>query len=404
MELVERFLKYVSYDTQSSDTSPSAPSTSKQLILARVLASDLKALGLKNVKVSRYGVVYGTYPGNTKKPAPVIGLIAHMDTALEMPGANVKARLVKNYQGGPIVLNKEKNIVMDPSYFESLKKNLGEDLIVTDGTTLLGADDKAGIAIIFSTLEHLIAHPEIPHGKLQIAFTPDEEVGRGVEHFDVKGFNADFAYTLDGGDIEAIAYENFNAASAVVNVHGVSVHPGYAKGKMVNAILVAQEFNRLLPAKKIPSLTEGYEGFNHLLGIEGTTVLTQMHYILRNHDLKRLEGQKKSFINAAEKLNLKYGKNTVEVTLKDGYRNMGPLIAKDTTSVDRALAAFAKVGQHVEAHAIRGGTDGATLSYQGLLCPNLPTGGFNAHGPYEYASLTQMKKMVTILTEIVQCR
>jgi len=227
-------------------------------------------------------------------------------------------------------------------------------------------------------------------------------VGRGVEHFDVKSFAADFAYTLDGGDIEAIAYENFNAASAVVQVNGVSVHPGYAKGKMVNAILVAQEFNRLLPAKKIPSLTEGYEGFNHLLGIQGTTVKTEMHYIIRNHDIKKLEAQKRSFLKAAEKLNAKYGENTVIVELKDGYRNMGPLIKKDTRSVDRALDAFKKVGQNVEAHAIRGGTDGATLSYQGLLCPNLPTGGFNAHGPYEYVSVSQMQKMVTILTEIVR--
>jgi len=402
MELVQRFLKYVSYDTQSSETSSSAPSTAKQKVLAKVLAQDLKDLGLTHVKVSRYGVVYGTLKANTSKKSPVIGLIAHMDTALEMPGANVKARLVKNYDGKAIILNKEKNIVMDPEHFETLKKNIGEDLIVTDGTTLLGGDDKAGIAIIFATLEHLLAHPEIPHGKIQVAFTPDEEVGRGVEHFDVKGFAADFAYTLDGGDIEAIAYENFNAASAVVQVNGVSVHPGYAKGKMVNAILVAQEFNRLLPAKKIPSLTDGYEGFNHLLGIQGTTVKTEMHYIIRNHDLKKLEAQKKSFLKAAEKLNAKYGENTVIVALKDGYRNMGPLIKKDTRSVDRALDAFKKVGQKVEPHAIRGGTDGATLSYQGLLCPNLPTGGFNAHGPYEYVSVNQMQKMVTILSEIVR--
>ncbi len=402
MELVERFLKYVSYDTQSSETSASAPSTSKQKLLAKVLAQDLKDLGLSNVKLSRYGVVYGTLKANNPQKTPVIGLIAHMDTALEMPGANVQARIIRNYDGKTIILNKDKNLVMDPEHFESLKKNIGEDLIVTDGTTLLGGDDKAGIAIIFATLEHLLAHPEIPHGKVQIAFTPDEEVGRGVEHFDVKGFNADFAYTLDGGDIEAIAYENFNAASAVVQVNGVSVHPGYAKGKMVNAILVAQEFNSLLPPKMIPSLTEGYEGFNHLLGIEGTTVNTTMHYILRNHDLKKLEAQKKSFVKAAEKLNALYGPKTVEVALKDGYRNMGPLIKKDTRSVDRALAAFKKVGQSVEAHAIRGGTDGATLSYQGLLCPNLPTGGFNAHGPYEYVSVTQMAKMVDILTEIVR--
>ena len=402
MELVQRFLKYVSYDTQSSETSSSAPSTAKQKVLAKVLAQDLKDLGLQNVKVSRYGVVYGTLKANTPVKSPVIGLIAHMDTALEMPGAHVKPRIIKNYDGKTIILNKDKNIVLDPDHFETLKKNLGEDLIVTDGTTLLGGDDKAGIAIIFATLENLLAHPEIPHGKIQVAFTPDEEVGRGVEHFDVQGFGADFAYTLDGGDIEAIAYENFNAASALVQVHGVSVHPGYAKGKMVNAILVAQAFNRLLPAQMIPSLTEGYEGFNHLLGIEGTTVLTTMHYILRNHDLKKLEAQKRSFVKAAAKLNAQYGQDTVVVTLKDGYRNMGPLIQKDTRSVDRALAAFKKVGQPVQAHAIRGGTDGATLSFQGLLTPNLPTGGFNAHGPYEYVSINQMHKMVTILTHIVR--
>lgn len=404
MELLQRFLHYVSFDTQSSDTSETAPSTKKQLLLARALVSEMTDLGLSHVHLARKGIVYATMASNVKSRQPVIGLIAHMDTAMEMSGKDVKPRLIKAYDGKPITLNKELGIVIDPVSFPSLLTNVGEDLIVTDGTTLLGADDKAGIAIILTTVEYLLKHPEIKHGKIQIAITPDEEVGRGVENFDVKGFGADYAYTIDGGQADVINFENFNAASAVVTVNGVSIHPGYAKDKMVNAILVAFEFNQLLPPQLRPALTENYEGFNHLLGIQGNIEKTVMHYIVRNHDLEKLEKQKNSFLDAQNVINTRYGPKTIVLGLKDGYRNMGPLISKDPTVLNRALKSYENLRIKVTALPIRGGTDGAVLAYRGLLTPNLGTGGYNGHGKFEYASLTQMKQMVRIVTDIVTAR
>jgi len=401
MEVLERFLHYVSFDTQSSDTSSTAPSTKKQLVLAQELVKEMNNLGLANVRLSRKGIVYATLPSNVKTHSPVIGLIAHMDTAMEMSGKDVKPRLIKSYDGKKIILNKSLGIVLDPTSFPSLLTNIGEDLIVTDGTTLLGGDDKAGIAIILTTVEFLLKNPEVKHGKIQIAITPDEEVGRGVENFDVKGFAADYAYTVDGGQADVINFENFNAASAVVTVNGVSIHPGYAKDKMVNAILVAYEFNELLPPKLRPSLTENYEGFNHLLGIQGNIEKTVMHYIIRNHDLEKLEQQKASFFEAANLINTRYGPKTLIVELKDGYRNMGPLISKEPTVLNRAFKSYENLGIKVTAHPIRGGTDGAVLAYRGLLTPNLGTGAYNGHGKFEYVSVNQMKQMVKIVTDIV---
>ena len=401
MEILERFLHYVSFDTQSSDTSKTAPSTKKQLILAKELVKEMTGLGLSQLHLSRKGIVYATLPSNVKTQQPVIGLIAHMDTAMEISGKDIKPRLIKSYDGKPIILNKQLGIILDPLSFPSLKTNIGEDLIVTDGTTLLGGDDKAGIAIILTTVEYLLKHPEVKHGKIQIAITPDEEVGRGVENFDVKGFAADYAYTVDGGQSDVINFENFNAASAVVTVNGVSIHPGYAKDKMVNAILVAYEFNQLLPKQLRPSLTENYEGFNHLLGIQGNIEKTVMHYIIRNHDLEKLEQQKLSFLDAEKAINKQYGAKTIVVELKDGYRNMGPLISKDPTVLNRALKSYENLGIKVTAHPIRGGTDGAVLAYRGLLTPNLGTGDYNGHGKFEYVSVTQMKQMVEIVTDIV---
>lgn len=403
MEILDRFLRYVSFDTQSSENCPSAPSTKKQLLLAHALVKEMQGLGLSDVRLSRKGIVYGTIPANIQGQ-PVIGLIAHMDTALEMSGANIKPRVISRYDGKPIVLNHEKNIILDPTAFPTLLKNVNHEIVVTDGTTLLGADDKAGIAIILTVAEHLLKHPEINHGKIKIGITPDEEVGRGVENFDVAGFGADFAYTLDGGEFSYLNFENFNAASAVVTVNGVSIHPGSAKGKMVNSILVATEFNNLLPKKKRPSLTENYEGFNHLLMFSGDCEKTVLHYIIRNHDLRKLEGQKREFIRAAAKINAQYGPNTIVLELKDSYRNMGPLIKKNPESLNRAIQAYKSLGLSVKTEPIRGGTDGAVLSYKGLLTPNLATGGYNCHGKFEYADVDEMRTMVKVVTEIVKAK
>ncbi|NCA96538.1 MAG: peptidase T, partial [Methanomicrobia archaeon] len=337
-----------------------------------------------------------TIPGNVEG-GQKIGLVAHVDTAGEMSGKNVKPRLIKNYQGDDIVLNAKKNIVMKKSEFPHLNRVIGQDIIVTDGTTLLGADDKAGVAIIMDVVRYLNEHPKVPHGDIKIAFTPDEEIGRGVENFDVKYFDADFAYTLDGSDMQVINFENFNAASADIVIKGSSIHPGDAKDKMVNAILVAMEFNALLPKNDVPHLTEGYEGFNHITDIKGEVEEAKMHYIIRNHDEVKLEKQKDDFRKAATALNLRYGEGTISLSIKDSYRNMGPLLKSNPEALDRVYETYKRLGIEVIAMPIRGGTDGAQLSYRGLLTPNLGTGGYNFHGKYEFVSLTQMKKMVEVV-------
>lgn len=400
MNIQERFLKYVSFDTQSDPHSVTAPSSLKQFDLGKYLEEEMKNIGLKNVELNEYGIVYGTIPGNTNN-GKVIGFIAHMDTAPAASGANIKPN-VMTYEGGIITLNKDKELYLDPKEFPCLNDVVGHEIITTDGTTLLGADDKAGVAIIMNMAEYLMEHPEIKHPDIQIAFTPDEEVGRGTENFDVKRFNAEFAYTVDGGEISEVAYENFNAYAAVVTVNGKSVHPGTAKNQMINSILVASEFQSLLPVHAVPEATDGYEGFNHLDGINGNCEKTVMEYIIRNHDAELVEKQCQDFLNAKDYLNNKYGYNIIDLEIKEQYRNMKEIIDQYPETVSLAKSALLECGITPVNSPIRGGTDGAMLTYKGLPCPNLGTGGYNFHGPFEFVSLTMMKKQVEVLIKIVE--
>ena len=400
MDLVKRFLKYVSFDTQSDDNSKETPSTSKQLLLGKYLVNELKSIGCKDVLLDQYGIVYASIPSNSNEKLPSIGLIAHMDTSPDCSGANINPRVINKYDGSDIILNE--STIMKVSDFPSLKDNIGEDLIVTDGTTLLGADDKAGIAIIVETAYRIINDKNIKHGDIKIAFTPDEEVGRGTENFDVKFFNCDFAYTLDGGDINTIEYENFNAASALVNISGINIHPGSAKNKMVNAILLAKEFDDLLPSDEIPSKTEMYEGFHHLCDISGDVENTKLFYIIRNHDYETLKRQMNDFNIAAKTINEKYNGEFVNVTLKENYKNMKEVILANPHVLSKVTDAYDTLNTPYKFMPIRGGTDGANLSFMGLPCPNLGDGGYNFHGRFEYVSITQMRKMVKILTQILK--
>lgn len=397
MDLKERFIKYVKVDTTSLLNSSQTPSTSCQFDLAEILEEELKELGLET-KLVKECIVYGKLKGNA--PGDKIGFIAHMDTVPAVSGKNVNPRVIENYDGKDIILNEKENIIMTVEEFPYLSLDKGCDLIVTDGTTLLGADDKAGIAEIMSLLQYLKDHPEVKHPEIRVAFTPDEEVYRGTENFDVKFFDADYAYTLDGGRIGEVNYENFNAASAEISIRGLSIHTGSAKGKMVNSLLVAMEFQSLLPVFDNPAYTENYEGFNHLETMSGNVDQTNMSYILRNHDAKLLEKQKQDFITAAEFINKKYG-NILTLKLADSYRNMAPLIKENFHIVEKVKDAMKDLDIEFKAVPIRGGTDGATLSYMGLLCPNLPTGGRNFHGRYEYANLNEMEKIVELLIHMV---
>lgn len=400
MDLVKRFLKYVSFDTQSDENSNATPSTSKQLNLAKYLVNELKSIGCSDVFVDQYGIVYATIPSNIEEKVDTIGLIAHMDTSPDCSGTNIKPRIINKYDGSDITLNE--NTIMKVADFPSLKENVGEDLIVTDGTTLLGADDKAGIAIIVEAAYRIINDKKSKHGEIKIAFTPDEEVGRGTENFDVKYFNCDYAYTLDGGDIRFIEYENFNAASAMVNVKGINIHPGSAKNKMINAILLAKEFDDLLPKDELPSTTEGYEGFHHLNDFNGDVENVNMFYIIRNHDENILNRQIQDFKDAEKAINEKYNGNFVTANIKKGYKNMKEVILANPKVLKRATDAYEKLNIPYSFTPIRGGTDGANLSFAGLPCPNLGDGGYNFHGRYEYVSITQMRKMVKIILEILK--
>ena len=402
MNVVDRFLNYVKIDTQSSAVSSSVPSTLKQLDLARFLEKEMQEMGIQEVKLDQSGVVYGCLPSNTDETLPTIGFVAHMDTSPDMSGKNVNPRIIKDYDGSPIVLNEALNIVMDPEEFPSLKENIHQDLIVTDGTTLLGGDDKAGIAEIMQMADFLLAHPEIKHGTIKLAFTPDEEVGRGTENFDTAYFGCDFAYTVDGGAIDCIDYENFNAASCKVSVQGKGIHPGSAKYKMINSLLAAMEFQSLLPVFDNPAYTQGYEGFNHLNNMSGNVDFTQMDYIIRNHDEHLLEKQKQDFINAQDFMNKKYGYPIISLDIQDTYANMRQHIEKDMRVIEKAKSAMIEIGLTPRSSAIRGGTDGAMLTYAGLPCPNLGTGGYNAHGKYEYVSINAMKQCVELLIEIAK--
>ena len=400
MDIVNRFIKYVMIETTSDRNSTTVPSSDGQLILANLLKDELLALGVEDAYVSEYGVVYGHLKANIEN-APKIGLIAHMDTSEDMSGKNIHPGLVKNYHGGIITLNKELNIKLDPKEFPCLLKDIGSDLIVTDGTTLLGGDDKAGIACIMDMLQTLHQNKDIKHGQISIAFTPDEEIGKGTDHFDIEAFDADYAYTVDGGDANEIEYENFNAASATVKIKGLSIHPGSAKNKMINSLLIGMEFNSLLREEAKPAYTEKYEGFNHLLDMSGDCENTLMHYIIRNHDKELFEKQKEDFYNAQDFINKKYS-DILKVEIKDEYANMKELIEPKIEIVERVKEKMVKVGLDPISNPIRGGTDGAMLTYKGLLCPNLGTGGRNCHGKYEYVSVNEMKKVSELLLEIVK--
>lgn len=401
MNLQDRFLKYVSFDTQSDPKSSTTPSSLKQLELGQYLVEEMKNIGIDNAQLDNNGIVYGSIPSNSHN-GKVIGFIAHMDTSPDASGNNIQPQIIHDYQGDIITLNKEKNLVLDPKEFPALNQVIHHDLITTDGTTLLGADDKAGVAIIMQMAQYLLTHPEIKHNTIQIAFTPDEEVGRGTENFDVQRFNADYAYTVDGGDIKEVEYENFNAFSAVVEITGKSIHPGSAKNAMINSIHISQEFDAMLPVHARPESTEGYEGFNHLHDIHGNCEKTVMEYIIRNHDLSLAKKQCDDFKHIADFLNQKYGYQMVNVTIEQSYLNMKEHILENMYIVDNAMKAMKECGIEPIAVPIRGGTDGANLTYMGLPCPNLGTGGFNYHGPFEYVSLTMMKKQVEVLLKIIE--
>ncbi len=401
MELQERFLKYVSYDTQSSEESTTYPSTDKQKVLLSELRDEMQALGMTEVTMDRYGYVMGTVPATPGcENAPVVGFIAHVDTSPDMSGKDVKPRIVEDYDGGDIVLNG--HLTMRVADFPELAFFKGHTLIHTDGTTLLGADDKAGIAEIMTAAEYLLAHPEVKHGKIRIGFTPDEEVGRGVDFFDVAAFGADFAYTVDGGMEGELEYENFNAASARIDIQGRNVHPGYAKGKMINAIEVACDLQRMLPEAEKPEHTEGYEGFYHCVGLNGTVEKATLSYIIRDHDADRFE-QKKVFMWAAvDLLKKKYGDEVLTLTLKDQYFNMRKMVEPHPQVIGKALEAMRMADVKPLVRPIRGGTDGARLSFMGLPCPNLFTGGMNFHGKFEYCSLTTMRKAQQVILNLAQ--
>jgi len=401
MNVTERFLKYVSFDTQSDETSDTVPTSAKQKVLGEYLAAELGRIGLENAHMDGMGYVYGWLPATPGcEELPCVGLIAHMDTAPSAPGADIKPRLVK-YEGGDIVLNEELGVIMKEKEYPSLRKNVGKTLIVTDGTTLLGSDDKAGVAEIFTAMEYLVAHPEIRHGRLAVGITPDEEVGKGANHFDIKGFGAAVAYTVDGGELGELEYENFNGAGAKITVHGLNIHPGEGKNKMKNASLIAVELAGMLPDAETPAHTEGYEGFYHLCDISGDETTAQLNYIIRDHDMEKFTARKATMERVCAYLNGKYGEGTVVLDLKDQYYNMKSQIEPHMYLIDRAKAAFAKAGVEAREVAIRGGTDGARLSYEGLPCPNLSTGGMNFHGPMEYIPVESMETMVEVLIHLV---
>lgn len=400
--IVERFLRYVKIDTMSDEFSSNIPSTAKQFDLANLLVAELKEVGLFDAHVDENCIVYAHLPANVQGDYDKIGFLAHMDTSPAMSGANVQPRIIKNYQGEVIVLNEDKKIYLDPKQFPILKRDIGDDLIVTNGETLLGGDDKAGIAIIMTLLEYLQKHPEVPHGPISIAFTPDEEIGTGVLHMDLKKFDADYAYTIDGFDCNDLSFECFNAASAEVKIQGLSVHPGSAKGKMINSLLVAMEFQNLLPVFSNPMYTQGREGFHHLCDMAGDCENSVMHYILRNHRLDLLEKQKQQMLDAQNFLNKKYGTGTCEVVITDSYRNMREKIEEHPIILERARKAMKKLGLTPYSEPVRGGTDGSSLTMMGMPTPNLGTGDRNCHGKFEYVAIGHMKKVSELLIEMVK--
>lgn len=402
-ELVDRFLKYVSFDTQSSEENEAeCPSTAKQFALAEYLRNELQSLGLQDVEMDSHGYVYATLPANTQKDVPVIGFISHMDTSPDCSGANVKPRVIENYDGKDIVLCEEEGIVSCVSQFPELKDHVGEDLIVTDGRTLLGADDKAGIAEIVTAMTYLMQHPEIEHGKIRVAFNPDEEIGVGAHLFDVEKFGCQWAYTMDGGEVGELEYENFNAASAKIKIRGRNVHPGYAKGKMLNAALIAAEFVSLMPENEVPGKTDGYEGFFHLTDMKATVEEATVSYIIRDHNKGMFQMRKQIVLDEAERLNEKYGQGVLTPILKDQYYNMKSQLEDKMYVVDIAQKAIEEACGFCNVVPIRGGTDGAQLSFRGLPCPNIFAGGLNFHGRHEFVPIQSMEKAMQTIVNI--CR
>lgn len=401
MTLVDRFLHYVSFDTQSDELTNMTPSTPGQMIFAKALEKELRRLGLSEITLDENGYLMATLPANTDKELPTVGFIAHLDTSPDMSGRNVSPRIVKNYDGGEIVLSVEENVVLRPDEFPEMLHYVGQDLIVTDGTTLLGADDKAGIAEIITAMEYLLAHPEIKHGKIRIAFNPDEEIGLGAHKFDVKAFGADWAYTMDGGEIGELEYENFNAAVAHVTFKGRNVHPGYAKHKMINSIRIANQFAIMLPRWETPEHTEGYEGFYHLVSFEGSVEKSVLTYIIRDHDRDRFERRKKELEHLTRKINNEFP-GCAEIEIKDQYYNMREKVEPVMHIIDLVSLAMKNVGIVPKVKPIRGGTDGAQLSFKGLPCPNIFAGGLNFHGRYEFVPIKSMEKASALIVEIAR--
>ena len=400
--VVNRFINYVKQNTQSNPDSNSKPTTSTQLDFAHKLETELKAIGFQDVKVDEYGYLTATLPSNQDKNLPTLGFIAHMDTSPDFSGEGVNPQLIEKYDGCDIILNREQNIILSPNDFPDLKAYIGKTLITTDGTTLLGADDKAGIAEIVTALEYLVQHPEIPHGKVRICFTPDEEVGKGADNFDVNSFSADFAYTMDGGEIGELQFENFNAAGAEITIKGRSVHPGHAKNKMINSILIGNKIAQALPEREVPEHTEDYEGFFHLMHFTGTIEETKLTYIIRDHDREKFELRKTLLTEIVQKMNAEYGEGTVDMKLIDQYYNMREKIEPQMHIVKLAEEAMKELDVQPLIIPIRGGTDGARLSYMGLPCPNIFNGGHNFHGKFEYIPTFAMEKAVQVILKIIE--
>ncbi len=403
MNITERFLKYVSFHTTSDENTKMTPSTPGQIVFAKYLAEELKSIGMKEVTLDENGYVMATLPANTdKEDVPTIGFIAHMDTSPDASGKNIKPRIIENYDGGDILLNDEKAIVLETELYPEILQYKGNDIIVTDGTTLLGADDKAGIAEIVTAMEYLIAHPEIKHGKIRVGFTPDEEIGQGADHFDVEAFGAEWAYTMDGSTLGELEYENFNAAVAIVTINGLNVHPGYAKHKMKNSMRIATQFVSMLPRHETPKHTEGYEGFYHLVGMEGTVEKTTLTYIIRDHDRDKFENRKKEIKHLGNKINAEFGENTAVVEMRDQYYNMREKVEPVMHIVDLAFEAMKENDIEPIVKPIRGGTDGSRLSYEGLPCPNIFAGGHNFHGRFEYLPIQNMEKAMMVIVKIAE--
>ncbi len=400
MDITERFINYTKFDTQSAEDSDCVPSTKKQLVFAEYLKKELEREGLDDVELDEKGYIYATLKANTKGKIPTIGFISHYDTSPDCSGADIKAQIVHNYDGSDILLSE--GIVSSPKKFPELLQHIGEDLIVSDGTTLLGADDKAGIAEIVQAMVYLQQHKDIKHGKIRIAFNPDEEIGMGAHHFDVEKFGCQWAYTMDGGDLGELEFENFNAASAKVTIHGLSVHPGYAKGKMINASALAAELASMMPADETPETTEGYQGFYHLLGIQSSVEHAKMSYIIRDHDRDRFDDRKRFMQICVQKMNERYGEGTVEIDIRDQYYNMKEKIDPEMHVIDLVLKAMQATGVAPKVKPIRGGTDGAQLSFRGLPCPNIFAGGVNFHGPHEFVSIQSMEKAMQVIVKICE--